>query len=128
MTRQRIDGDNNVQVGKLEGDVIVDRLAPIMREDDPDIVYCPFDCGQRTWWNAPECWNCGRPVLEYFNNQARAARKATLIKRAAILGTLGVAMLWGSSYLPNGISGMAMAVGIIAMIVAFASIQVADKL
>ncbi len=128
MVKQRIDGDGNVQVGKLEGDVIVDRLAPIMREDDPDVVHCPFNCGQLTWWNAPKCWNCGRPVLAYFEQQARQARKDAMNKRAALFGLAGAILIWGGSYLPSAISGMAIGAGAIAIIGFFICGTVADKM
>src|SRR5690606_26879863 len=82
MANQQIEGNNNVQVGRLDGDLIVEPPTPFMREDDPNVVPCPFQCGQRTWWNAPGCWNCGRPVLAFFQQQARNAQKERLTKAA----------------------------------------------
>lgn len=59
----------------VDGDVVVERSRPFMRHDDPNIVDCPYGCGERTWWNATECWNCRRPVFQYFQNLTRKAKK-----------------------------------------------------
>ncbi|ECI5747489.1 hypothetical protein D5P88_15860 [Salmonella enterica subsp. enterica] len=128
MVKQKIEGNNNVQVGKMEGDVHIEHSAPIINPSDPDVVACPFKCGQLTWWNAPKCWNCGRPVLQYFEHQWRLSRKNTLTRRAIVLALMGFAMLFGGSYLPDGISGIIMVLGGFSLGAALLHGQAVDQL
>lgn len=112
MAKQRIDGSHNVQVGKVEGDLNLERRAPIMREDDPNIVECPYGCGQLTWYDAEECWNCSRRVKDYFIEQGRKALLETRNMQIVVVGALALAVLYGSQYLPAGWKGYAVALGL----------------
>lgn len=112
MAKQKIDGDNNVQVGKVEGDLRLERRTPIMRADDPNVVSCPYNCGQLTWYDAEECWNCTRRVKDYYIEQGRKALLETRNMQIAIAGALSFAVLFGSQYLPVSWRGYAMCLGI----------------
>ena len=112
MAKQRIDGDNNVQIGKVEGNLKLERRAPIMRKDDPNVVDCPFGCGVKTWCNAEQCWNCTRRVKDHFIAQQRKARLETKQWQALISGAVAAALLFGFDHLPESLRGYALALGL----------------
>jgi hypothetical protein len=128
MAKQTIDGDNNVQVGKVEGDIHVERSTPIINPSDPDVVACPFKCGQLTWWNAPKCWNCGRPVFQHFEHQRRSLRKKMLKRRGKILVLLGLVIIVVGNYLPNSIGDVAMWFGVFSLLGAYVQYKAAEQL
>lgn len=128
MAKQRIDGSNNVQVGKVEGDLNLDRRAPIMREDDPNVVECPYGCGQLTWYDAEECWNCSRRVKDYFFEVGRKALLETRNAQIAVSGGVAIAILLGADFLPEGWKGYAMLVGLAALGVTALLIRDSDRL
>lgn len=99
--------------------------TPIMNPNDPNIVSCPFGCGQLTWWNANECWNCRRPVFEYFLSQKRKERKRKLEKHSILTAVIGFALfVVGFMYLLNVIIGT---IGILMLLVAGNLARSADK-
>lgn len=112
MAKQTIDGDNNVQVGKVEGDLRLERRTPIMRKDDPNVVRCPFGCGQLTWYDAEECWNCTRRVKDHYVARERRALLETRNIQIAISGALSLALLLGGDYLPESWRGYTIFLGI----------------
>lgn len=73
--KQTINGDDNVQVGTVEGPLIIDKRRPIFQHNDPNVVECPYGCGQQTWFNSDKCWNCDRPVAQYFIDEDREKRR-----------------------------------------------------
>lgn len=101
MAKQTIDGDNNVQVGTIEGDFRLERRAPIMREDDPNVVWCPYDCGQLTWYDSEQCWNCTRRVKDYFVEQGRKALLSEREKQITIAVAISAVVLFGAQHLPD---------------------------
>ncbi len=92
------------EVKQLEGDLVVERQRPFMRADDPNIVRCPFGCGELTWWNSHECWNCRRPVHQYFIDKHRQARREVLNNRALVASLIGVGLMLLASQLPSDLS------------------------
>lgn len=128
MAKQKIDGDNNVQVGKVEGDLNLGRRAPIMREDDPNVVECPYKCGQLTWYDAEECWNCSRRVKDYFFEVGRKKLLDIRNTQAAVSGAVALAILLGADHLPDGWKGYAMLVGLAALGVTVLLMKASDNL
>lgn len=112
MAKQTIDGNHNVQVGKIEGDLKLERRAPIMREDDPNVVDCPYDCGQQTWYDAEECWNCSRRVKDYFIAVYYRGVLKTRKMQAGVSGAVAVAALFAFQYLPESLRMYALVFGL----------------
>lgn len=123
MANQRIDGNNNVQVGHVGGDLVIgETLDP----NNPNLIECP-SCWQLTSRYAAPC-RCGFPVAEYFAAQARAQRKSKLVKRAAWLSVLGLPALFGSTQVSGTFGGPLMWIGLGLLALAFMHIQASERL
>lgn len=107
---QHIDGEGNFVAGRdlvKQIDVHNEGRRPIFSPNDPNVVDCPFGCGQRTWFNAERCWNCDQPVSRYFNQIAQQERQQRwerlnfrMVITIAALATLGgISMMWFSEQL-----------------------------
>ncbi|MGE6436630.1 hypothetical protein [Shewanella baltica] len=48
---------------------------PIFDPNDPNVIDCPFDCGQKTWRHAQSCRNCDQPVAQYFEYKEQLERQ-----------------------------------------------------
>lgn len=48
---------------------------PIFDPKDPNVIDCPFGCGQKTWYHAQTCRNCDQPVAQYFEYQEQLERQ-----------------------------------------------------
>ncbi|MCP3130045.1 hypothetical protein [Shewanella sp. KJ2020] len=76
MVKQKIEfGNNNIQISGVQGSVIIDKRRPHFLPNDPNVVDCPFHCGQQTWFNSDKCWNCDRPVAQYFEYKEQLERQ-----------------------------------------------------
>lgn len=108
MVKQEIEGDNNIQISGVQGSVIIDKRRPHFLPNDPNVVDCPYHCGQQTWFNSDKCWNCDRPVEQYFLELARQKQREEFKNRAfdgginAIGISIGIYII--SPYLPESIS------------------------
>jgi len=90
----------HLEIERVDGDLVIERTRPNMRADDPDIVLCPFGCGELTWWNSDECWNCRRPVYAHFRYINRKQRQKKLYNRSGIFFFSGLGLMFIDVYLP----------------------------
>lgn len=99
MVKQKIEGDNNIQLGTVHGSVFIDKRRPHFLPNDPNVVDCPYKCGQKTWFNSDKCWNCDRPVAQYFEYQEKLEQQKK-IKRFNMIFSIvmnTIAMIGGIS-------------------------------
>lgn len=106
--KQNIEGDNNIQISKVQGSVVIDKRRPHFLPNDPNVVDCPYHCGQQTWFNSDKCWNCDRPVGQYFLELARQKQREEFKNNTFRIGVTAIGLSAGiyiiSPYLPENIS------------------------
>jgi hypothetical protein len=100
MASQRIDGNNNVQVG---GDlVVVEPFDP----DNPNLIDCP-SCWKPVSRAAPACPKCGFPVAAHFAAKVQAERDKAAQRNImiAFMFFMGSGLLISLSWFPESLKG-----------------------
>ncbi|NMG45943.1 hypothetical protein GPA22_19685 [Aromatoleum toluvorans] len=123
MANQRIDGNNNVQVGHVGGDLVI---GESFDPHNPNLIACP-SCWKLTSRYAAPC-RCGFQVAAHFAALARRERKEKLIKRAVLLSVVGLPALLGSTHIASTFGGPLMWVGLGLLALAYMHVQAADRL
>tara|TARA_R110002033_G_scaffold17587_1_gene47669 strand:+ start:13859 stop:14257 length:399 start_codon:yes stop_codon:yes gene_type:complete len=108
MVNQKIDGDNNTQIGEVHGSLFIDKRRPHFLPNDPNVIDCPHNCGQQTWFTSEKCWNCDRSVKQHLLDLAWQKQREQFKNKAFDGGVTAVGISIGiyivSPYLPESIS------------------------
>lgn len=106
--KQNIEGDGNIQINGNVETIIVDKRRPHFLPNDPNVINCPHDCGQRTFIDLENCWNCERPVKQHFLDLERQKQREEFKNKAFDGGLIAIGISIGiyivSPYLPENIS------------------------
>ncbi|WP_306604522.1 hypothetical protein [Azonexus sp.] len=126
--KQRIDGDNNIQVGRVDGDLTIGQDDPF-DPNNPNLTDCP-SCWKPASRFAAQCPKCGYNIAGHFAALAREARCKELVGRAQVCGVLAVCgmLLINIPWLPESWKGTLSIAALVAGFVAMAHWSAAEKL
>ena len=127
MMKQTIDGDGNIQIGTVNGNCLLTTPGlPAPDGRNPNMVYCPFGCGQVTCWCAPECKRCGGPVHRYFTEQALKSDREVRRVRGVVYFVAGPGLIGSILFLPSGWSSHLLAMAVAVLLIGQAQLLAVD--
>lgn len=128
MAKQEIDGNNNLQVGHVGGDLTIGQGAQL-DPANPNLIECP-SCSELASRYARPCPRCGYDIVGHFAALALEKRRKRVMKIAASFGAalLVFGMLMNASWLPSSLRNVVSVLTFLAMLGTAASISVMDKL
>lgn len=91
MAKQRIDGDGNIQVARVEGDLSIVQDEPF-DPDNPNLTDCP-SCWKPASRYASLCPRCGYNIVGHFAALEREERRNLVFARAKVCGLLAVGLI-----------------------------------
>ncbi|MDD5297541.1 MAG: hypothetical protein PHU46_11575 [Rhodocyclaceae bacterium] len=105
MVKQRIDGNDNIQVGRVEGDLTIGPDDPL-DPDNPNLVECP-SCWKLASRSASPCPRCGYNIAGHFAalvqvERDKAAQRNMML---AFMFFMGAGLLIGLSWFPESLKG-----------------------
>lgn len=126
--KQRIDGDGNVQIGYLDGDLKVIQ-AETLDPSNPNLVECP-SCWKIASRYASACPHCGANIAGHFEAIARKAERDRLTTMAAASTAtfLGACTVIAVPFVPESFKGPAAIVALLSLLFAAACLGRAGKL
>lgn len=125
---QKIDGDNNIQVGRVDGALNIGSDDPL-DPNNPNLIECP-SCWKLASRAASPCPRCGYNILAHFAAIEREERRKLVIGRAVLCGVvfIGAGILSGVSWLPQSLKGTFAFAAVGAALMGAAFLSAADKL
>lgn len=102
---QKIEGDNNIQVGRVEGSLHVAQ-EEAFDPNNPNLIDCP-SCWKPVSRAATSCPRCGFPVAAHFAALVQAERDKAAQRNVmfAFLFFIGAGLLVGMSWFPDSLKG-----------------------
>lgn len=128
MAKQKIEGNGNVQVNRVNGDLYLVQVDAL-DTNNPNLIECP-SCWKLASHVARGCPHCGYDVREHFERLAIEAERKRLNEGAMLFGGLLVvsSVLFGVSWLPDTLKTFAAYAGMIGLVGAYACMTHAERL
>lgn len=128
MAKQRIDGDNNVQIGRIDGDLTIG-LDDALDPRNPNLIECP-SCWKLASRGASPCPRCGYPVAEHFAALERERQRMQAQNKATVCAVVFLAcvMVTTVSWLPEALKTPLIVIAVISALLATRFSSNAEKL
>lgn len=128
MAKQRIDGDNNVQVGRVDGDLTIGQDDPL-DPGNPNLVECP-SCWKLASRYASPCPRCGFPVAEHFAALVRERQRKQVQSKATVCAVIFLVSMMATtvSWLPEALRMPLTVIAVLSALLATGFSSHADKL
>jgi len=125
---QRIDGNNNIQVGRVHGPLNIGPDDPL-DPDNPNLIECP-SCWKLASREAAPCPKCGFPIREHFIVLERKARRQRALEKAAVCAAVcfGAVVLLSMSWCPEVLKAPLVIVTVLSGMMGYSLVSVADGL
>lgn len=125
---QKIDGDNNIQVGRIDGSLNIGQEDPL-DPGNPNLIECP-SCWKLASRYASPCPRCGYNIVGHFSALEREERRKLILNRAVVCGVVfvGAGILTSMSWMPQSIKGTLAVAAFVAALFGLALLSAADKL
>lgn len=116
MVKQRIDGNNNVQVGHVDGNLTISPDDPL-DSSNPNLIQCPSCWKLASRWARP-CPRCGYDIAGHFAALEREERRTRAMWVAGVCTVVFVlgGVLMGTSWFPESLRGALTVVTFAAML------------
>lgn len=126
--KQRIDGDGNVQIGRVDGDLQVIQAEPL-DPHNPNLVECP-SCWKIASRYARACPFCGYDIAGHFEAIARKAERERLnvVAIMSVATFFGVGLVLSFAWVPESFKGPLAILALLSLMLAAGSLSRADKL
>lgn len=127
MAKQRIDGDHNVQVGRIDGDLTIGPDDPL-DPGNPNLIECP-SCWKLASRFATPCPRCGYNIRAHFAAIELEERRKQALRKAGVCAAFFVVsgLLTSMSWFPESLKGPFAVASLIAVLLGAAFLSAADK-
>lgn len=128
MAKQRIDGNNNVQVGRIDGDLTIGQDDPLDPRN-PNLIECP-SCWKLASRGASPCPRCGYPVAEHFAALERERQRKHIQSKAMVCAVIFLASMTAAtvSWLPEALKMPLTVIAVLSALLATGFSSHAEKL